>query len=36
LRLYVHTSPQKKHARACPGSTMNAHVLLVLAFTVLK
>jgi len=33
LRAYAHMSPQKKHARTWPGSTMNAHVLPVVAFT---
>jgi hypothetical protein len=32
LRLYAHVSPQKKHARTWPGSTMNAQVLLVVSF----
>jgi hypothetical protein len=35
FRPYVHISPQKKQARTCPGSTMKAHVLVVVDFTLL-
>jgi hypothetical protein len=36
LRAYEQMSPQKKHARTFPGSTMHVHVLLAVAFIALK